>query len=176
VWFDPGLTKHATRAYISLALAFKTCCYPSRPTIRASFGRSCAHRARSATLTFLAPVVAHSNHSNALGATKVSIVDYTPHGGAAHRWPNCRCDGIWGKARVLQGTCLKLRGMLRGMVSLMRCALQWGCQVGRAWELLEGLDAGQTQVDCGGQYLPISRTCRWLLIMLRNVHTRWRRH
>lgn len=24
---------------------------------------------------------------------------------------------------------------------------KWGCQAGRAWELLEGLDAGQTQVD-----------------------------
>lgn len=26
--------------------------------------------------------------------------------------------------------------------------LQWGVHAGRSWELIEGLDQGQTQVDC----------------------------
>jgi B9 domain-containing protein 2 len=26
--------------------------------------------------------------------------------------------------------------------------MQWGVHAGRSWELIEGLDAGQTQIDC----------------------------
>lgn len=28
------------------------------------------------------------------------------------------------------------------------CCCQWGVHAGRSWELIEGLDQGQTQVDC----------------------------
>lgn len=33
-------------------------------------------------------------------------------------------------------------------VLLLCCCEQWGVHAGRSWELIEGLDQGQTQVDC----------------------------
>lgn len=51
------------------------------------------------------------------------------------------------------------------------CHLQWGMHAGRSWELVEGLDQGQTQTDCPADGdmavwshpVDVHYTCRGLL-------------
>ncbi len=68
------------------------------------------------------------------------------HGRGAHYWTIARRKRICESEFVLQGD-FESEHWLPENTSLIAAAVQWGIIAGRTWELLEGLEEGQTHLD-----------------------------